>query len=255
MKIARFLKDTQKMHKKLNFSIESWAAWSSSRSLRSDWINWAQGKPDPANPQAPDVSMLPVMKRRRMSQLSKMAFHTAHSCLGEGDAKPICVFASQHGELNRTVQILDSLVESGEVSPTSFSLSVHNTALGLYSINTQNQSPATTVAAGEDTFGYGLLEASNLLARFKNASVLLVYFDEPIPEPIKSSNFGPEEPISLALLLKASGGDQISFKFQPNLAGEFERKELGESFLKFYLSDDVEGQVNTERTQWYWNKL
>ena len=242
------------MRKKLNLSIESWAAWSPSKSQRSNWVDWAQGASFSNSYQGPDVSQVPPMKRRRMSQLSKMAYFTAHSCLSSSKKQPICVFASQHGELTRTVKILNSLAGSEDVSPTDFSLSVHNTALGLFSINTKNKLPATTVAAGDDTFGYGFVEAYNLLARYQDSSVLLVYFDEPLPEPISHQGIGPQESVSIALLLTRQGDNPLSFRFEPKLDSSSKEPSLAQDFLKFYLSNTAEQTTCTEKNRWHWQK-
>ena len=159
---------------KVDFAIESWSAWSADKPQNSDWLDWANDRPINSSISEPDVSMIPAMKRRRMSNLTKIAFATALNCIKNTALATNCVFASQHGELERTVKILNALAASNDVSPTDFSLSVHNTALGLFSIHTGNKQPAVTVAAGSDTFGYALLEASILLSRFPEIPVLLV---------------------------------------------------------------------------------
>jgi len=43
------------------------------------------------------------------------------------------VFASRHGEADRTLAILQDLAAGAEVSPTLFSMSVHNSVPGLWS--------------------------------------------------------------------------------------------------------------------------
>ena len=80
-----------------------------------------------------------------MSSLTRMAFATASSCADQLAVKPCCIFASRHGELARTVKIIESIVKLEDVSPTDFSLSVFNTALGLFSIFTENKAPSTMV--------------------------------------------------------------------------------------------------------------
>ena len=191
-----------------------------------------------------------------MSQLSKMALHSANICIESTQVQPHCVFASQHGELTRTVKILSSLAKDGEISPTDFSMSVHNTALGLFSIFENNKKPATTVAAGSDTFGFALLEACVLLNRFPDTPVLIVYFDEPIPEPINIQKNDREEPLSIALLLQSNGTSNLSMSFEHNGSTNTSvTSELGKSFLKFYLSDCIEKKVNTYKTTWFWQKF
>ncbi len=236
------------------FSIKSWSAWSTSKTQPSNWVDWANQRDFQATTSLPDVSMLPPMKRRRMSSLTKMALSTALDCLKETDTQPNCIFASQHGELTRTVNILNRIAAGEEVSPTDFSLSVHNTALGHFSILTNNKQPATTVAAGEDTFGYALLEAGILLSRFPAVPVLVVFFDEPLPEPLSIFNSNSED-LCIALLLTSGTDEKISLNFLCNNDIATPRENTGTEFLKFYLSDHNSGEVITSRMSWHWNKL
>ena len=60
---------------------------------------------------------------------------------------------------------LAAIVAGGELSPTSFSQSVHNASAGLYTIITASQAPATSLAAGAGTFAYGWIEAEAFLAQ------------------------------------------------------------------------------------------
>ena len=240
------------------FTIESWSAWSPSKPQTSDWLEWANNRPFTSQSATPDVSMIPAMKRRRMSNLTKMAFATALDCVKDSKQQPNCVFASQHGELERTVKILNSLVADDDVSPTDFSLSVHNTALGLFTIHTGNNQPATTVAAGEDSFGYGLLEAALLLERFPETPVLLVYFDQPLPSPLSQLIEQETESVSVALMLTTkrtkSAKAEISMNFNYNGNGMSDSNSPVTDFLKFYLSNGDNGHANTKRMCWNWKK-
>ncbi len=243
----------------VNFTVESWSAWSTSKTQLADWSSWANNQFFTATEMAPDISMIPAMKRRRMSSLTKMAFATALDCVKDTDEHPNCIFASQHGELTRTVKILNTLVDMEDVSPTDFSLSVHNTALGLFSIHTHNKQPATTVAAGEDSFGYGLLEAAILLARFPDTPVLLVFFDEPLPQPLSKLLDKPEEAISIALLLSSRAiNNSVDIKIAMNFNHVEKNTAVdnsAEAFLKFLLSESPIGQAKTARMNWQWEKI
>jgi len=253
----------------LGFCVKSWSAWSSSMGSKSDWIDWANGKgKNNKELSRLDVSNIPPMKRRRMSQLSKMALSTALDCLdeynysGDNKKKPTCVFASKNGELARTTKILTEMVAKQDISPTDFSLSVHNTALGLMSIQTQNTLPGTSVAAGDDTFGYGMLEACILLHRHPESSVLLVYFEEPLPQVLSSFETNNNEAICIALLLSNSGAEPLAASNKDNIYMSFEHisdtdkivEDLGKQFLKFYLSSADKIAVNGRHKNWQWRK-
>ncbi|MGA7817396.1 beta-ketoacyl synthase chain length factor, partial [Caballeronia sp.] len=84
-----------------------------------------------------DIGFIEPMVRRRLSSLSRIALKVAHDCVGHQrhqhdqdnlhDERGVrIVFASRHGELRRTTEILRAIGEEEAVSPTSFSLSVLN---------------------------------------------------------------------------------------------------------------------------------
>jgi hypothetical protein len=239
----------------LKFSLEAWSAWAPDLTRVSDWQAWAFNQPFQAEPAQPDISSVPAMQRRRMSSLSKMAFATATSCIGTLSVKPCCIFASRHGELGRTVKIIESLVKLEDVSPTDFSLSVFNTALGLFSIFTENKAPSTMVVGGEDTFGSALIEAMTYLGRFPDVPVLLVYFDEPLPAPLDVMENPPGPAFSIALLLSAKGTPNIEVNFSYNKSRVSDRRNPGLAFLRFYLAGMRENIVTTERTLWHWSRI
>ncbi|MES2626104.1 MAG: beta-ketoacyl synthase chain length factor [Pseudomonadota bacterium] len=238
----------------LKFSLDAWSAWAPDKTRASDWQAWALGQSFQTEPGPPDISSVPAMQRRRMSSLSKMAIATAATAAASSSVKPCCIFASRHGELGRTVKIMESIVKQEDVSPTDFSLSVFNTALGLYSIVSENKAPSTMVVGGEDTFGSALIESMTYLRRFPEVPVLLVYFDEPLPAPLNIMEDPPGPVFSLALLLSA-GTPNVDVNFAFNDGKVSEDRNMGLEFLKFYLSGMAEGHVTTERTRWHWSRL
>ena len=71
---------------------------------------------------AADISFIEPIVRRRLSSLSRIALKVAHDCVAERDRVRV-VFASRHGELRRTTDILRAISAGEPVSPTAFSLS------------------------------------------------------------------------------------------------------------------------------------
>lgn len=106
--------------------------------------------------EAPDVSFVPPLLRRRLSPLQRMFFALARG-VGAEDAGWI-VFASRDGEDTLTRRIVADFREDGSVSPHRFSASVYNASPGLWSVFAGNRAPYTAVAAGDDTIECGLLE-------------------------------------------------------------------------------------------------
>ncbi len=135
--------------------------------------------------------------------LSKIALKVAHDCATQRDRVRI-VFASRHGELRRTTDILRAIDAGESVSPTAFSLSVMNAMTGVFGIARGDRSPASAISAGAETLGYALLEAHAQYASDPSSPVLVVYADEPT-----DAAWGPVEDEvqggALAILLDAGG--------------------------------------------------
>lgn len=126
---------------------------------------------------APDIGFIEPIVRRRLSTLSKAALKVAYDCVAGAHVR--VVFASRHGELRRTTDILRSISAGQPVSPTAFSLSVLNAMTGMFGIARGDRSAASAISAGAQTLGYGLLEAHAQYATQSASPVLLVYADEP----------------------------------------------------------------------------
>jgi hypothetical protein len=118
------------------------------------------------------------MVRRRLSSLSKAALKVAHDCTN-GQPAVRMVFASRHGELRRTTDILRAITAAEPVSPNAFSLSVLNAMSGVFGIARGDRSPATAISAGPETLGYALLEAHAQYTKRPSPPLLVVYADEP----------------------------------------------------------------------------
>ncbi|MGD8784506.1 MAG: beta-ketoacyl synthase chain length factor [Thioalkalispiraceae bacterium] len=129
-----------------------------------------------------DVSFLPPLKRRRLSKLSRMSLRLAHTVAP--DYQGYCVFGSQHGELVTTQGLLESIIQGEIVSPAGFSASVHNTAVGLHSINCKNTYPCTSIAAGIDTLAMCFIESFAILNSGEANQVLLVCADDVVPDEL-----------------------------------------------------------------------
>lgn len=134
----------------------------------------------------PDVSKVDPIDRRRLSRLARGMFHCASRVAPEGGDMRT-VFASRHGDLARTLALMEELAESRTVSPSLFSLSVHNSTAGLWSLCQKNRAPSTAIAAGPETFGLGLLEAWAAWKREPDRPVLYVFGEDSVPRPYQAS--------------------------------------------------------------------
>jgi hypothetical protein len=134
------------------------------------------------------------------------------------------VFASRHGEAERTLGLLKELAADRELSPALFSTSVHNAVPGLWSILRGNRAPATALAAGAATFGWGLVEALGALEAEPGAPVLYVYAEDRLPGLWAEAGIEPGLH-AVALLLGGETGRDLTFQREDAPAGPDESPE------------------------------
>lgn len=166
------------MHSKPTFSIVESRALAPGMSTREEWLAWGQdGRwPLAASAATPHI---PMMVARRMSLGGRLAVEVALELLARHPVDG-AVFASRHGELERSLSLLGALAERRSLSPTDFSQSVHNTAAGLASIQGKYPVPMSSVAAGSGSFAAALQEAMGMLADGMDR-VLVISFEGKIP--------------------------------------------------------------------------
>lgn len=187
------------------FNIAQWRAWAPGLATTEDWQQWSRNPTVPDDQDdAPDVSFLPAMQRRRLSRLARMAFSVGWP-LAEGHDRLPLVFVSRHGETPRTFDILSDLAADQPLSPTQFSLSVHNAVIGLWSILRGETSEMTALAAAGDGLEHGVLEAAALLADGAPAVLLVVAEENP---PRAYAPWIDDVPFPYALGLLLTPGDE-----------------------------------------------
>jgi hypothetical protein len=229
--------------------ILSWSFWSPET---RDPVEWrAEARVPEAKVAVPDQA-IPAAHRRRMSALSKMAVEMALEAAR--DIRPdFLVFCSQHGELTRTRELLAAIVAGGELSPTSFSQSVHNASAGLYTIITASQAPATSIAAGAGTFAYGWIEAESFLAGNPGKRVLLVSYDEALPSEYRPYSRQEHRSHALALLLGAAASGGLTLATGP--AATEEPAPLAPLFMAWALSAEPQLSLTAGSQGWTWRRV
>jgi hypothetical protein len=247
----------------LNVTIEAWSAWAPGVETAEQWQEWAHGLRIIKNEGSPSTPFLSPMFRRRLSRLSKMALKVAHDCVP--DIKSIkTVFCSRRGELVRSFGLLREIVAAKPISPTGFSMSVHNTASGLFSIARKDTASSTAIAAGKATFESAFMEAAALLKTQQAKIVLLVISDEPAPVPFNEYQDEKEQIYAAAFLLSNSGvGDVIALSMKTGQiygAPDFQEQHAL-TFLRFFLNfnlnkkNEHELLIPGERISWQWTRL
>jgi len=78
---------------------------------------WAIWQDDIDQHATPDVSFIDANSRRKLSRFAKMALKVAHDC-SDDVPQAHFVFASQHGDIVRTTEMLLDLARQEELSPT-----------------------------------------------------------------------------------------------------------------------------------------
>lgn len=235
---------------KYSLDILNWQAIAPGITDASRWEAWAaQDVSFPLAGELAKSQTIPMMTARRMSPASRLAVETSLNIM---DCNPVdmAIFTSRHGELDRTYKILQSLAVTDDISPTDFSMSVHNTAAGWLTIAGKKTLPVTSLAASEDSFQQGILEAIAMLHTGAER-VLLVDFDAPIPQ-VYSQNAEPiSAPYAVALLL--SKGSTLSFERLPNTHRPLS-PVLPQSlqFLRGWLNKKISFYVAAQEHQWQW---
>lgn len=186
----------------IQFDIDQWRAWAPGLTTAGDWATWAREPGYPNDDSEPDVSFLPALQRRRLSRLARMAFAVA-TPLAEGQPPMPLVYASRHGETPRTFAILSDMAREEALSPTQFSLSVHNAIIGLWSIQQNDHSEMTALAAEGDGLEHALLEAAMLLAEGAPSVLVVVTEDRP---PAAYQPWIDDVPFPYAVALRVTAG-------------------------------------------------
>lgn len=193
--------------------LRKWSAWAPGREDAGAWREWC-ATPDAIGSEGrPEASFLPAMLRRRCSPLTRIVLTVAFDCCSEDERAQVgSVFASRHGNINESIELLERLAQQLPLSPTRFSHSVHNAQAGLFSIAAANRRASSSIAAEEDTFACGYLEALTFLERAPESQVLLVMADVPLSPAFAGLVAEPAASYGLGLLLANDGpGTRLDF--------------------------------------------
>lgn len=212
-----------------HFRVRRWAAWAPGLETQEAWSAWlaAPSWPLPAVEAVAPLAEVPAMTRRRIDPLGRAALQVAWWVQGAEPTGAV-VFASRWGEIARSVGLLRQLSQGEPLSPTAFSLSVHNASSAVYSIARGDTANYSAISAGPASAAAGICEAVGLLAQGE-AQVLVVSVESQLPEPYQGfeSHPGPlrawgallepaERGLSLQATAAGSGDDEAGLP--PDLA-------------------------------------
>lgn len=239
----------------IDFSIACDAAWAPGIETREAWLAWSQGDIVIASSGEPALRAMPAMQRRRLGPLGKMALEVAYACLGGRENVPT-IFCSRHGEVSRSVDLLQDLAVDAPLSPTSFGLSVHNAIGGMFSIARGDQANNIALSAGCASVEHALIEACGLLADGEKA-VLLVVYDCPLPSIYASYGDPGEAPFAWAWLIEPPQEQVLSLSWEtlPEArAGDSTMPAAGLDVLRFFLRGDPSMERIDNRHLWKWTR-
>lgn len=239
----------------VRFSVTSEAAWAPGVETREAWQEWAQNSFPFTSDTEPALRAMPAMQRRRVGFLGRMALEVAYACLGDRTDVPM-VFCSAHGEVSRSVDLLNDLASGEPLSPTAFSLSVHNAAAGLFSIARGDRANSIALSARNASIEHGVIEACGLLADGEQA-VLLVAYDCPVPAVYADYQHDDEAPFAWAWLIGPPQQDVISLAWSAAPRDEpaaIEGLPPGLQILRFHLRKDQRMNRLCGRQKWQWTR-
>ncbi len=188
--------------------------------------------------------------RRRLSSLSKMALAASNECVDNNKSHVRMIFASQHGEIQSSLKMLHDLSNKMQLSPTTFSLSVHNTTVGLYSIARTDRSSSTAISAGEDTLFAALQEAAGQISRYPTEPVLVICADEVLPHELSKYAASTDKSYALALLFDSSSAHK-KLKFEWDIRNG-ERNTLQPAIALVEYLDGRKGQFYWDGPRHTW---
>jgi hypothetical protein len=196
---------------------------------------------------------VPTLLRRRVGPIGQMVLRAAWS-LREIDCARF-IFASRHGEFDRTLKMLNEVADDDGPTPADFSLSVHNALAGLLSVCTGNRRGHIALAAGVDSFGFGLMEAAVCLFERPEEPVMLAYYDAGLPHGYPDTVPACAEATqALALILMPP--QQAALRSIVMTATPAATAEPGEAaaavFLRFLQTTAPEASAAGERMNWTW---
>jgi Beta-ketoacyl synthase, N-terminal domain len=138
----------------------------------------------------PVSAHLPPAERRRVGVGVKLALACSEDALAGSTYRAselLSVFSSSGGDGDNCHVICEALAsQDRQISPTRFTNSVHNAPSGYWGIALNAKPASTSLCAFDGSFSAGFLEACTQ-AVTANAPVILIAYDTPYPEPLKTA--------------------------------------------------------------------
>ncbi len=178
--------------------VEDWAGWSANQILPADSahnLDARMGTP-----------LLPAMLRRRLDKAGRAVCEIL-ALLDDTGECPI-IYASRHGDVAGSLDMLSSLAGGEDLSPARFSMSVHNAVMGVYSIARKHHSPIQALGASGDEFEALMCEALGYLAA-GHKTVIVVFSESEMPSEYAEHTEHCELPSVVGMRLTSNQGKKL----------------------------------------------
>lgn len=215
----------------------------------NDWNSLAtrlagHGDETPSEFVAPKPERIPPRERRRAPLAVKLAVEVASQACDMAGIEPTdasCVFASALGDMDITDYMCRELASDEQlISPTKFHNSVHNAAVGYWSISTGCQQAGNAVSSWQHTVPASLLEAF-VQCRQEGRPVLWVAQDIRAPDAF-AGVCDISQPCAFALMLTPEANGEMTLDLEV-LDGAPDWPEIESTALSGLYRDNPSARV------------
>jgi hypothetical protein len=192
-----------------------------------------------------------MMQSRRLSPLARAASAVANYCRQKFGDMP-SVFFSNHGESQYYFEMLHGMAGGEDVSPSRFSLCVHNAIAGMSSIQSTSLLPYVSLAGGTEGIFTAFLEAGGLL--LETPKVLVVWYEQPLPDAYRANLATSDTTWALAMVLTGAGepGLQLQLTRRPNNE-QFVTEDNAPTLIQSILENRRNSICHLDRSIWQWS--
>lgn len=188
------------------------------------------------------LETLPQHLARRLTPLGRITLQIVNKSIACLDNKSIpWVVSCRHGDIARRVNLLTNLAKDELLSPTEFSLSVHNAIIALFSIASGNKQAHSALAGGVNSFESGLIE-SIALHKETGSKVGFLYYDyleaEPWTDQLEAAK------IQCFAMILSEGFDEINLEYHPSNEFNALEKFSISKLINFFKSDEHKYRIS-----------
>ncbi|MFC6277236.1 beta-ketoacyl synthase chain length factor [Psittacicella hinzii] len=202
---------------------------------------------------SPELSFLPPLQRRRLGDSARLIFSAAWPLTNKEENLPV-IYASSQSENNRSFELFSDFLTQGTISPTSFSLSVHNAIVGQWTVMQNTTAESSAIATSKDNLEVALVEAYTMFQQ--GVTKVLIVLSETF---LKEANYNSQPdlvfpPLDYALALVVTPGNNYSLKLQAQIQSP---KVLVDNNLQFIKAHNLGLNHWTSPAQygvWTWER-